>query len=222
MAESPQHLHLRHVILPWAQVYEPPGVSLASRVADRDIRAVDRPGDIDRRDLIEPAPVAPRFNPKGKQLTPALRSLGLPYKPHPSLPTEDQIPLDENDLVSGAVILDVLATHIRRLSPEAAILADLGKIMLRISALSGAGDMEITELLAHAEGPTGQGRVLLRVPLTQILRAATATESEAEPPQAGADEIASAAEKIVAMTEQVINEVVLRQDSASDLKFHRA
>jgi len=222
MAESPQQLHLRHVILPWAQIYEPPGATLASRLADREIRAVDRPGDIDKRDLVEPAPVAPRFSPKPRPLTPALRSLGLPYKPHPSIPAEDQLPLDDNDLISLAVILDVLATHIRRLSPDAAILADLGKIMLRIAALSGAGDTEITEILSHAAGPTGQGRVILRVQLAQILSAVTLADRGAEPVQAGPDEVASAAQRIVATTEQVIGEVVLRQESASDIRFHRA
>lgn len=97
--------------------------------------------------------VLPWAPPAGE---PAPKRLLMPAPP--SLPEADRPPLDEEDLVSAAVVLDVLATRTRALAAAPTLLAEVGVTLAEVGALAGMDAERLAALLAHAAGATGAGR----------------------------------------------------------------
>ncbi|MBI3179804.1 MAG: hypothetical protein HYZ27_09090 [Deltaproteobacteria bacterium] len=167
-------LELHQVMLPWAPLDSDHHMRLASARVQHEAAEIkvapDRLRIAERGEASDmPAPAH-----SGASLyTPALRSAGLPYQPHPSLADEDRAALDEQALVAAAVALDVLATRTRKLSIAPTLLADLCGALLAVGRLGGVEEAALPELLDHAASRSGAARRAMCLALAHTMARAS-------------------------------------------------
>ena len=216
MSDARPELHLRHVILPWAQ---PDGRSdqaqeaARARVRDearevkvsRDRLAIQKRGE---RDLPE------RGRPAAQRgIMPPVLPATLPFKPHPSIPDADRRALEPRALMSLAVALDVLATLTRQVAGGDTILADLTTVLLEVGALGGIDGAAEERLLSHAASRAGQIRATLSRQVASRMQAQPMVESEVT---------ATAVTLAVPSTPRAVSRAVRRIEAATEVVLREA
>ena len=227
MAE-PQ-LDVRHVILPWARPETSPaeghGRAARKRVESdaralrvhRDRLAIHEPGDGTSE---AGAGLRPGLG------LPPLHAHGLPFKPHPSIPEEDRVPLEPNALLAAAVALDILASATRAIEASPAVLSELTATLLSVGRIGGIDAAAIERLLGHAESRVGNTRASLSRLLAVCM--ATSRRADGEPTAPGAAHASTpraagqALRRIEAAAEVAIHESRLRLDAQEVVEYKRA
>jgi hypothetical protein len=233
MADARAGLDVRHVILPWARRELRPDDSRARENVARDAHALRIDDDklSIRHQAIVGDPIDRGRRSRRRFLVPALRAVGLPYEPHPSVPREDRRPLQQASLISAAVALDLLATQTRKLEGERTVLSDLAVVLLHVGSLGGIDELAVERLLTHAQSVTGRNRALLSHQLAARMQEAAA------PGPAGAERettvvgtarptsprsVADALRRIDTAADRAIAEARLRLEAQEPIEYKQA
>jgi hypothetical protein len=216
MSDARPELHLRHVILPWAQPNDGPDAAqlaaggrvredaLAVKVS-RDRLAIQRRGE---RDLPERSRI-----PAQRGVMPPILPATLPFKPHPSIPDNDRRRLETRALMSLSVALDVLATLTRQVAGGETVLADLTASLLQVGALGGIDDAAEDRLLSHAASRAGQIRASLSRQVASRMQAQPRAEGEAT---------ATAMSLALPSTPRAVSRAIRRVEAATEVVLREA
>jgi hypothetical protein len=216
MSDARPELHLRHVILPWAQPdshADEAEAAASARVRD-DARAVNIRRDRlavrgrGERDLPERS-----RSPGHQDGMPPLLPVTLPFRPHPSIPETDRRTLDSRALMSLAVALDVLATLSRQVEGGDTVLADLTAALLQVGTLGGIDSKAEERLLSYAASRAGQIRATLSRQVASSMRAQ---------PMAAAEVTGTGVTVAVLSTPRAVSRAVRRIEAATDVVLREA
>jgi len=215
MADAPG-IPGRHVILPWAPVQAP--MQAAEAVAQKRIQ--EEPHDMvvaadgmmvttDRLGGDGAPPNAAAF--ARRALSPELQGLGLPAEPAPTIPEEDRPDLSdfEEDVVSLAVALDILATMTRVMAVDPTILQRLTRAALHVGELGGLGEATVESLLTYAGTDVARARAQLTRALGSCMSEAAATPEETEAVPSTPESVARALQQVEAAAELTVREAIL-------------
>jgi hypothetical protein len=164
-------------------------------------------------------------------LVPALRAVGLPAEPHPSVPPEDRRPVQQADLISAAVALDLLATQTRKLESERTVLSGLAVVLLHVGSLGGIDEAAVERLLGFAESATGRNRASLARQLAARMQRAAAPHPADDgkmaplartPRPTSPASVADALRRIETAANRAIGEARLRLEAQEPIDYKQA
>lgn len=234
MADARANLDVRHVILPWAQNEASSDThdAAARERVTADAYALRIAGDqlnIGHAGVASDA-VGRGHRWRRRLLEPPLQAVGLPYKPHPSIPDEDRRATQTSAYVSVAVALDVMTTLTRKLEDKRTVLSDLATVLLHVGRLGGIDGTAVERLLEHAESVTGRNRAFLTYRLAMNMQGATT-----QPKETGSDDtqvaqvrpttpktVALALRRIERAADRAINEACLRLEAHASVEYRQA
>ena len=160
-------------------------------------------------------------NPQPAQrLDGTLATLGRPYRPEPTVPDTDRVPLDDRDAVAAAVALDVLSTWTRPVAGRPTVLAELTAVLARLLDVGGEqGPAARQGLLAHAGSPSGDDRAALSRRLAACLQA---EDPQHELTPSSPEGVAEALRRLARMAELVVREAQLLLETRAGTEFRQA